>query len=81
MLSEDKIDEISEKISSIFQGMELDDVSNILKIQLAMLVTQGTDSIEEATDFLDEIYEDVESIVEGFPFGEADEQVEGNDAN
>ena len=50
--------------------MELDDVAGILKIQLAMLVTQGTDDADAAMEFLDEIYEDVEQMVESFPFGE-----------
>jgi len=70
MLTEAKTDEISEKIAAIFQGMELDDVAGILKIQLAMLVTQGTDDADAAMEFLDEIYEDVEQMVESFPFGE-----------
>ena len=73
MLTEAKTDEISEKIAAIFQGMELDDVAGILKIQLAMLVTQGTDDAEGAMEFLDEIYEDVEQMIESYPFGEEDE--------
>jgi hypothetical protein len=70
MLTEAKTDEISEKIAAIFQGMELDDVASVLKIQLAMLVTQGTEDADAAMEFLDEIYEDVEQMVETFPFGE-----------
>ncbi len=38
MLNDAQTDEISEKISSLFQGMDLDDVAHILKIQMAMLV-------------------------------------------
>ncbi len=37
--------------------MELDDVANVLKIQLAMLVTQGSEDADGAMEFLDEIYE------------------------
>ncbi len=84
MLTEAKTDEISEKIAAIFQGMELDDVASILKIQLAMLVTQGTEDADSAMEFLDEIYEDVEQMVESFPFGEEpdeeDEEDEEDDA-
>ncbi|KTQ85452.1 hypothetical protein NS365_09025 [Aureimonas ureilytica] len=76
MLTEAKTDEISEKIAAIFQGMELDDVAGILKIQLAMLVTQGTDDADAAMEFLDEIYEDVEQMVESFPFGEEGDEDE-----
>ncbi len=74
MLTETKTDEISEKIAAIFQGMELDDVASILKIQLAMLVTQGTEDADAAMEFLDEIYEDVEQMVESFPFGEEEDE-------
>ena len=70
MLTEAKTDEISEKIANLFQGMDLEDVAHILKIQMAMLVTQGTDDAEGAMEFLDEIYEDVEQMVEAYPFGE-----------
>ena len=78
MLTEAQTDEISEKIAALFQGMDLDDVAHILKIQMAMLVTQGTDDAEGAIEFLDEIYEDVEQMVEAYPFGE-DGLEEGED--
>ena len=85
MLTEAKTDEISEKIAAIFQGMELDDVASVLKIQLAMLVTQGTEDADAAMEFLDEIYEDVEQMVETFPFGEdledEDEEDEGEETD
>lgn len=79
MLTETKTDEISEQIAAIFQGMELDDVASILKIQLAMLVTQGTEDADAAMEFLDEIYEDVEQMVESFPFGEEEDEEEDED--
>jgi len=73
MLTEAQTDDISEKIATLFQGMDLEDVASILKIQMAMLVTQGTDDAEGAMEFLDEIYEDVEQMIESYPFGEEDE--------
>ncbi|KQQ81305.1 hypothetical protein [Aureimonas sp. Leaf324] len=80
MLTDAQTDEISEKISTLFQGMELDDVANVLKIQLAMLVTQGSEDADGAMEFLDEIYEDVEQMVESFPFGEEEEDEDEADA-
>ncbi|WP_182085104.1 hypothetical protein [Aureimonas sp. ME7] len=77
MLTDAQTDEISEKISTLFQGMELDDVASILKIQLAMLVTQGSEDADGAMEFLDEIYEDVEQMVDAFPFD--DDGEEGGD--
>lgn len=76
MLTDAQTDEISEKISTLFQGMELDDVANVLKIQIAMLVTQGSEDADGAMEFLDEIYEDVEQMVESFPFGEDEDEDE-----
>ncbi|MBB3952130.1 hypothetical protein [Aureimonas jatrophae] len=74
MLTEAQTEEISEKIANLFQGMDLEDVASVLKIQIAMLVTQGSDDAEGAVEFLDEIYEDVEQMIETFPFGEEDEE-------
>ena len=79
MLSEADKDAISEKISTLFQGLELTEVADVLKIQLAMLVTQGADDEEGAIEFLDEITDDVEDIIKGYPFGEEDELDEGED--
>lgn len=79
MLSEADKDAISEKISTLFQGLELTEVADVLKIQLAMLVTQGADDEEGAIEFLDEITDDVEDIIKGYPFGEDDEPVEGEE--
>lgn len=80
MLTDAQTDEISEKIASLFQGMDLEDVASILKIQMAMLVTQGTDDAEGAMEFLDEIYEDVEQMVEAYPFGEEGEDADDDEA-
>ena len=76
MLTEAQTDDISEKIATLFQGMDLEDVASILKIQMAMLVTQGTDDAEGAMEFLDEIYEDVEQMIESYPFGEDEDESE-----
>ncbi|WP_062206824.1 hypothetical protein [Aureimonas sp. AU12] len=76
MLTEAQTDDISEKIASLFQGMDLEDVASVLKIQMAMLVTQGTDDAEGAMEFLDEIYEDVEQMIESYPFGEDEDASE-----
>jgi hypothetical protein len=81
MLSEADKDAISEKISTLFQGLELTEVADVLKIQLAMLVTQGADDEEGAIEFLDEITDDVEDIIKGYPFGEEDELDEGEGAD
>jgi hypothetical protein len=80
MLSEADKDAISEKISSLFQGLELTEVADVLKIQLAMLVTQGADDEEGAIEFLDEITDDVEDIIKGYPFGEDDDLAEDEEA-
>lgn len=80
MLSEADKDAISEKISTLFQGLELTEVADVLKIQLAMLVTQGADDEEGAIEFLDEITDDVEDIIKGYPFGEDDDLDEGAEA-
>ena len=80
MLSEADKDAISEKISTLFQGLELTEVADVLKIQLAMLVTQGADDEEGAIEFLDEITDDVEDIIKGYPFGEDDEPLHGEES-
>lgn len=79
MLTEAQTDDISEKIASLFQGMDLEDVASVLKIQMAMLVTQGTDDAEGAMEFLDETYEDVEQMIESYPFGEDEDEGDGEE--
>ncbi|MFD2237010.1 hypothetical protein [Aureimonas populi] len=66
-----ELDEINEKISSLFEGKTLEDVSTVLKIQLAMLVTQGSENAEEAGDFLADIADEVEEMIESFDFANA----------
>ena len=80
MATVEELEAISEKVSSLFQGIDLDDVAEVLKIQLAMLITQGADDLEDARTFLGEIGEDVAAMLERFPFGEDDgEADEGDD--
>ena len=67
-MTEAELDEINEKISSLFEGKTLDEVSTILTIQLGMLVMQGTESAEEASEFLDDITEQVEDMIGTYDF-------------
>lgn len=76
MATEQELEDLADKVSSLFQGLDLEEVANILKMQLIMLVTQGAEDIDEATEFLEEITEDVEEMIRQFPF---DEEVEAED--
>ena len=79
MASVEELEAISEKVSSLFQGIDLDEVAEVLKIQLAMLITQGADDLDDARTFLGEINEDVDAMLERFPFGEDDDGEEADD--
>jgi hypothetical protein len=72
-MTDDELDAINEKISNLFEGKTLDEVSTVLKIQLAMLVTQGSENSEDVSDFLDEITTEVEDMVADFDFTQAPE--------
>ena len=63
MLAEAEKDRIAEQISSIFEGLDLDDVAGVLTVQLAMLAAQGADSPNEAIEFLDEIRDEAAEIL------------------
>ncbi|WP_185982923.1 hypothetical protein [Aureimonas mangrovi] len=72
-MTDDELDAINEKISNLFEGKTLDEVATVLKIQLAMLVTQGSENSEDVSDFLDEITTEVEDMVADFDFTQASE--------
>lgn len=72
-MTDEQLDELNEKISTLFEGMSLEDVAAVLKIQLAMLVTQGADNAEEAGDFLADITEEVEEMISSFDYEQTPE--------
>ena len=69
-MSEADMDTANDQIAAIFEGRSLEDVASILKVQLAMLVTQGAEDADEAVDFLEEIQESVEEMVRSYDFSE-----------
>jgi len=71
-MSEADMDTANDQISAIFEGRSLEDVASVLKVQLAMLVTQGAEDADEAVDFLEEIRESVEEMVRAYDFSEDD---------
>lgn len=71
-MSEADMDTANDQISAIFEGRSLEDVASVLKVQLAMLVTQGAEDADEAVDFLEEIRESVEEMVRSYDFSEDD---------
>lgn len=67
-MTDEEMDTVNDQIAAIFEGRSLEDVSSIMKIQLAMLVTQASESAEEAIEFLDEINDAVEDMVNSYDF-------------
>jgi hypothetical protein len=74
MLSNEEKDRIATEIGRLFEGLELNDVAAIVTIQLAMLAAQGGDTFDDAVEFLDEIRDDAEDILETLDFDEAAEE-------
>lgn len=79
MATEAEQEALSDKVSSLFQGLDLEDVANVLKMQLVMLVTQGADDADDAVEFLEEITGDVEEMIQQFPFGDDEDGEEIED--
>jgi hypothetical protein len=75
MISNEDKDRIATEIGKLFEGLELNDVASIMTIQLAMLAAQGGDNLEEALEFLDEIRDDAEEVLETLDF----ENIAGDD--
>ncbi|MBC8131285.1 MAG: hypothetical protein H7Y08_13295 [Rhizobiaceae bacterium] len=83
MATEQELEDLADKVSTLFQGLDLEEVATVLKMQLVMLVTQGAEDVDDAMDFLGEISDDVEEMIKQFPFGEDDgdeDEDEENDA-
>ena len=69
-MTDDEMDTVNDQIAAIFEGRSLEDVSSIMKIQLAMLVTQASESAEEAIEFLDEINDAAEDMINSYDFAD-----------
>ncbi|WP_152047320.1 hypothetical protein [Aureimonas psammosilenae] len=76
MISNEEKDRIATEIGKLFEGLELNDVASIMTIQLAMLAAQGGDNFDDAIEFLDEIRDDAEEVLETIDFDNAES---GND--
>ncbi|WAJ30982.1 hypothetical protein [Antarcticirhabdus aurantiaca] len=78
MTAEDK-DAIVDQIGSLFEGLDLNDVADILAVQLALLTSQGSDSVDDAVIFLNEIRDEAEAILRT-ELSEDDEDADGDEA-
>jgi hypothetical protein len=77
MTAEDK-DAIVDQIGNLFEGLDLNDVADILAVQLALLTSQGSDSVEDAVIFLNEIRDEAEAILRT-ELSDEDEDEDGGD--
>lgn len=68
MASDTELQELTDRIADLFEGLDLIEVAGLLKIQLVMLVTQGAENAAGATEFLDEIRDEVVDMIDRFPF-------------
>ncbi len=69
MIDEAKMERISDEISDLLEGLNLEEVAQILRVHLTMLVLQGADEPQESLAFLDEIHRSVAETVKRYPFG------------
>ena len=53
MLTQGQTSELSDEVTSIFRGLDLDHVTGIFAVQMAMLVCQRFKDAEGATEVLD----------------------------
>lgn len=60
---------ISDPISDLLEGLDLEEVAQILCVHLTMLVLQGADEPKESLDFLSEIHRSVAETIKRYPFG------------
>ncbi|GGE17419.1 hypothetical protein GCM10011390_40650 [Aureimonas endophytica] len=81
MLSNEDKDRIATEIGKLFEGLELNDVASIMTIQLAMLAAQGGDNLDDAIEFLDEIRDDAEDVLETIDFDDASDGDEDEDVS
>lgn len=63
MMTEEDKDAIVDQIGNLFEGLDLNDVADILAVQLALLTSQGSDSVDDAVIFLNEIRDEAEAIL------------------
>lgn len=68
MISADEKTRISDEIEALFENLSIEDVAELLVIQVASLIAQGSTSAEEAQDFLDDIRNDVSDYLLNIDF-------------
>ncbi|WP_152048241.1 hypothetical protein [Aureimonas psammosilenae] len=68
MMTDDAKTQISDAIEELFANLSIEDVAEILTIQLAALIAQGSSSKEDAQDFLDDIRQDVASYLDDMDY-------------
>ncbi|GGE10461.1 hypothetical protein GCM10011390_31850 [Aureimonas endophytica] len=68
MLTDDEKDRISLEIGKLLEGQDIEDVASILAGHIAMVAAHGGETKEEAVDFLDDIRDEAEEMLETIDF-------------
>lgn len=68
MIDADEKSRISDEIEALFENLTIEDVAEILTIQLAATIAQGSTSREDAQDFLEDIRQDISGYLEAIDF-------------
>lgn len=68
MVTADEKTRICDEIEAMFENLSIEDVAEILTIQMASMIAQGSTSQADAQDFLDDVRQDIASYLQNVDF-------------
>ena len=80
MIDADEKTRICDAIEALFENLSIEDVAEIMTIQMAAVIAQGSTSLEDAQDFLDDIRQDISGYLENIDFEAMDGDEEADEA-
>lgn len=80
MIDTDEKTRICDAIEGLLEGLSIEDAAEVMTIQMAAVIAQGSTSIEDAQDFLDDVRQDVSSYLKGVDFDAMNEDGTDDDS-
>lgn len=73
MMSADMKTRICDEIDALLEKLSIEDAAEIMTIQMASVIAQGSTSLEDAQDFLDDVRQDISSYLQNVDFEAVDD--------
>lgn len=79
MIDADEKTRICDEIEVLLENLSIEDAAEIMTIQMAAVIAQGSTSLDDAKEFLDDVRQDVLSYLQNVDFEAVQDEEENND--